>query len=166
MALFGQNRVESFYKHNKLQLVELPVDANSTKTQINFPTQNFLRDYNIISIEAYSNVNIPNAPATQNPLVSEALFENAFLTLYGNDPDTSNGNAAGLWIQEVPLTSFRCLQNFIANPYNSSLNGLFLLDERMINWEKSYIQFGLPLPGNLPAFSFLFSVGYTGRGRI
>lgn len=142
------------FSNIKTQIVELPVAANSTLQSFNFPTQNFLRMKQIISIEVYS-VNDLTLSPLGNTLPTKANLSGAYMTLYGQDPENTDSN--GVWIESFPLWSLHRLNNG-TDPF---VFDLFTMVPRNIVWEKSSINIGDVL-GNTDPLSFVFNVGYQG----
>lgn len=150
----------------KTQLVEIPIQtANSTAQQFKFPTQDFLREKFIISIEAYTVTDIPLSPIG-NAVITAVNMQNAFLTLYGQNPEAKDGqgipsSGEGQWMEQIPLITLHRTQNATPDPFVRSLYGMA---PRNIVWEKSFVQLaaGQTL-GNADPVSFLFLVGYIGN---
>jgi hypothetical protein len=165
----------------KTQLVELLVQGvastGNNNTRFYFNDQPFLRSKNIVSLETYfaeDSQGIGESGgmlAPSNTLaVAAAVGTSAYLTLYGNDPETPPVNptsgqtkapggvvAQGEWIQQFPLVSLHRINN--GNSAFVFAKETFI--QRIIIWEKSYIT--IPVAGAFTDnFSFLFNVGYTG----
>jgi hypothetical protein len=139
----------------KQQLVELPILANTTLRKFNFPTQNFLRAKNIVSIEIYT-VNDMTVSPQGNTLPTTGNLTSGYLTLYGDNPEAKN--ADGEWLQQIALPSLHRINNLI-DPF---VFGLYTLQPRKIVWEKSYVEL-FAAAGNTANLSFLFLVGYQGN---
>ncbi len=143
------------FKCIKSQLVENPIIAGSTKSRIYFPTQNFLRLKQIVSIEILTVTDASQAPSG-NDVITKAMMISSYLTLYGDNPEAEN--AQGEWVQQIPLSTLHRINNG-ADPF---VFGLFNMLPRNIVWEKSYIEtFPAITPDN--DTSFLFQVGYMGN---
>lgn len=143
------------FKAIKLQLVENPIIAASTKSRIYFPTQNFLRLKQIVSIEVFSNLDASTAPSG-NAVATGAMIISGYLTLYGDNPEAPN--AQGEWVQQIPLSSLHRINNN-TDPF---VFGLFNMMPRNVVWEKSFVEtFPAITPG--ADTSFLFQVGYMGN---
>jgi hypothetical protein len=148
------------WQYLKTQLVESKtVLASSTQLRIQFPTQVFLQDKNILSIEAYSIHDMSITPGG-NVLPTAANMLQSVLTLYSNDPE--NPTASGEYVTQFPLLSLHRMVNG-TDPYVFELPKLI---PRVITWEKSYIDF-LPTAanatlGNSASLAYLFNVVYTG----
>lgn len=143
------------FSYIKTQIVELPVLANSTLQSFNFPTQNFLRQKQIMSIEIYSVHDMTLSPLG-NVLPTTANLSTAYLTLYGENPE--DPEAKGVWIENFPLWSLHRLNNG-TDPFVFELP-VFM--PRNIVWEKSSIITGAVL-GNTSNLSWVLNVGYQGN---
>jgi hypothetical protein len=149
------------WQYLKTQMVvSNPLAISSAQLRLYFPTQVFLRDKNILSIEVFTEVDMPVSP-NGNILPSSANIKQCFLTLYSNDPE--NPTATGEYVENFPLTALHRLVNG-TDPY------VFQLPEfipRCIVWEKSYIDFapvtgGATTYGNAAILNHAFNVVYTG----
>lgn len=142
---------------NKYLLYEIVVNGypspGNTIQQISFTDNQFLRDKYITSLEAFTNVDIPFAPSGL-PVVTSAIFKNASLNLYGNDPETQSN--FGNWLQNIPLVSIHRQ----VNGTDGYVYEQYLLMPRQISWTMSQISISQQ-PLNTAAFSFLFGVGYA-----
>lgn len=144
------------FKCIKSQLVENPINAGSTKNQYNFPTQNYLRLKQIVSLEILCITDMTVAPSG-NDLISSALLQQSYLTLYGDNPEAPN--AQGQWLEQIPLVSL----HRISNGTDPFVFGLFNMNPRNIVWEKSFVTiFGTFTPP-VNNTSFVFNVGYMGN---
>jgi hypothetical protein len=144
------------FKCIKSQLVENPINAGSTKNRYNFPTQNYLRLKQIISIEVLTVNDISVCPSG-NDVITEAILKQSFLTLYGDNPEAPN--AQGEWIEQIPLTAL----HRISNGTDPFIYGLFNMVPRNIVWEKSYIDIFGTVPTLENNTSFVLNVGYQGN---
>lgn len=145
------------FNNIKTTLLELPIVSGSTALSFYFPTQNFLRDKEVVSIETFFNTDVPNSPYTiDNELPTPAQGATAFLTLYGANPEDKSAMAE--WMELIPLVSLHRINNQ-ADPFVFSL---YTLVPRKIVWEKSYITLTAPL-GADTGVSFLFLIGYQGN---
>lgn len=140
----------------KSQIVENPINAGSTKNQFNFPTQNYLRLKQIVSIEVLTTNDMTVAPSG-NAVISDAILKQSYLTLYGDNPEAPN--AQGQWIENVPLASLHRIING-TDPY---VFGLFNMTPRNIVWEKSFITIYGTFTSPGSDTSFLLNVGYMGN---
>lgn len=129
----------------KHEFVQILLKAADTKTQYYFPDNPNLRNVRHCGIEAYNASVLPQTP-DGTPLVTNAEFVNAFVTLVGY-----NGQE---FIKNWPLTSFL----YFIGLGNSNFFTKELTKQR-INWPKSYVTFRgtLPVPAS---FAFGFSVYY------
>jgi hypothetical protein len=143
------------FKCIKSQLVENPIVAASTKSRFYFPTQNFLRLKQIVSIEILTNLDASQAPSG-NDVTTGADLISGYLTLYGDNPEAAN--AQGEWVQQIPLISLHRINNGV-DPF---VFGLFNMLPRNIVWEKSYVETFPALTPDTDT-SFLFQVGYLGN---
>lgn len=139
----------------KTQTVELVVPTGSTLLRFQFDTQNFLRQKKIVFIECFSVNDFATSPQG-NILPTKANLSNAYLTLYGDNPESPG--AFGNWMQSIPMWSMHRMNNgvdpYVFDPFN--------MVPRNITWEKSYITVNAAL-GNGSQLSFLFNVGYSGN---
>lgn len=162
----------------KTQLVELFVqgapDPGNNNTRFYFVDQPFLRSKNVVSLETYFNSdNLGDGGLTSpsgTPVFAGPLVANAYLSLYGNDPETPPRNptsgvttapggvvAQGEWIQNFPLLSLHRVNNQ-TDPFVFAKETFI---PRIIVWEKSYVT--IPIAGGfIDNACFLFNVGYTG----
>lgn len=165
----------------KTQLVELFVQGvastGNNNTRFYFVDQPFLRSKSIISLETYffeDSAGIGDSGGmlapSGTPLVTAAVAASAYLSMYGNDPETPPVNptsgvtrapgtvvAQGEWVQQFPLVSLHRVNN-IASPFVFAKETFI---PRIFVWEKSYIT--IPVTGVFTDnFSFLFNVGYMG----
>jgi hypothetical protein len=155
----------------KSQLVELVVQGlpnpGQQATRFYFQDQPFLRQKSLVSLETFfrEDSSAGMTSITGNALVTSAIGTNAYLTLYGNDPETPPGNAPtnggvvaqGEWLQYIPLVKLHRVNNQ-ASPFVFEKETYI---PRIIVWEKSYIT--VPsAPANTVNFSFLLDVGYMG----
>ena len=143
--------------NKKNQLVELQVQGipstGNNAQRFQFTDQPYLRFKSIISLEAYCVELLPLSPSGL-ALPTYAQMQNAFLTLYINDPDGVDGQ--GEWIQNLPLIDLIQAQNNsnIGNQFNK-----FWLDHIVVYWDKCYITMSAPL-GNETPLSFVLNVGF------
>ncbi len=140
---------------NKVLWVEVPIQgtaAGNTIQQINFPDQPFLGGKFIISIEVFTVNDVPVSPFG-NPVVGSTVFKNAFLNLYGQDPEDMA--TFGNWFQNIPLVSMHRQVNG-TDPY---VYDKYALEPRQISFTNSQILLSQP-PNNTATFSFLFAFGY------
>lgn len=151
----------------KTQLVEIPVlTTSSTLMQFKFPNQDFLRQKYIISIEAFCVADIP-VSSTGNALITVANMQNAFLTLYEQNPEAVDeqnieSSGQGQWDELIPLVTLHRLQTASPTPF---VRDLPVFMPRVIQWEKSYVALanGTQLGNASGPVSFLFQVGYIGN---
>lgn len=145
------------FQNIKTQIVEVPFNLNDTRQRVSFPTQDFLRAKQIISIEVFTSVELPLAPVSLQPLPTSAQMKSAFLTLYGDNPE--NPGAKGVWIDNVPMWTLH-RTNDLTNPY---VRDVYSLVPRNITWEKSFIWLTAPLGNTGTPITFTFLVGYSGN---
>jgi hypothetical protein len=149
----------------KSQILELPVIAGTTLAQFKFPTQDFLRQKYIISIEAYNASDVPFAPSG-NAVITAANLSNSFLQLYGQNPEAVDAQGIkssgdGQWMDNIPLVSLHRTINGTPSPY---VRDLFGMVPRTIIWEKSFVNLANgQVLGNETAISYLFLIGYIGN---
>lgn len=144
------------FKGIKYQIVECPFIAGDTRTQVNFPTNNFLRLKQIVSVEFFTRSDMPLSPVSrfQTPTVAQMLT--ATVSFYGSNPEAMS--ASGIWLENIPLVTMHRICND-TDPY---VRDMWLIIPRNIVWEKSYIQLTAAL-GEADATAFTFLVGYTGN---
>ena len=140
----------------KSQLIELPLQAGSTATKLQFQDQPYLRNKQITGIE-FLNVNDMSASPSNNPVVTNADMLKSYLTLYLNDP--GNPQNVGEWIQNVPLTLLHRVQNSANDPY---VRKAYDLVGQVIYWEKCYLSFSSALATTITDRSFIFNVYFKG----
>lgn len=144
-----------YLKSQILELVVAGVSGGNTQVVMYFTDQPFLRDKLLNSIECYNATDIPKSPLG-NALVSSAQMSEAYLTLYGDDPESIDG--AGQWVQQVPLVSLHRVNNG-STPYVFQLDDFY---PRKITWEKSFITLTTAL-ANTTNLSFIFNIGYQNQ---
>lgn len=143
------------FKTIKTQIVELPIPANTTLRTFKFPTQNFLRLKQIVSMEVYTANDMSVTPQGFG-LITTANLMSGFLSFYGDNPEAAN--AQGDWMQQIGLPSIHRLNNFI-DPF---AQGLYTMEPRNFVWEKSKLEFFATV-GNDTDISLLLLVGYMGN---
>ncbi len=144
------------FKVIKQQIVECPFNANDTRTQVNFPTNNFLRMKDIVSIEFFTRAVMPISPVLKFQTPTSAQMLTATLSFYGANPEADN--AHGIWLENIPCIRFYNIQNG-TDPFERRP---FIMIPRNIVWEKSFVQLSTAL-GEANPTSFCFLVGYTGN---
>lgn len=145
------------FKCIKSQLVESnPVLAGIVKSRVQFPTQNFLRLKQIVSIEILTPNDVSALPSG-NGILASTIMKQSFLTLYGDNPEAPN--AQGEWLQQIPLFTLHRLSNG-TDPF---VFGLFNMLPRNIVWEKSYIDIIGTYSAPEADSAFVFNVGYMGN---
>lgn len=149
--------VQSFYKVDHTQMVELIVPAGTAGfgTRIPFQNQPQLQTISndrqiwLKAIMAFSNDTIAGSPITsQSPAASAADILNAVLVLKSLGEDRYN---------QVPLSRLCNVQSVSLTPWN--LEPFRFRNALNVDWQKSYIQILTPPAGVLP-YSYLFSVDY------
>ena len=159
---------ETPFQYVKTTLVEVPIPTiGTTLPQFKFPTQDFLRNKKIVSIQSFDINSMPIAPTSGYANITQANALNCFLTLYGQNPEPVDadgipGGGDGQWLTQIPFVTMNNIQSTATDPYTQFP---FLLVPRVIIWEKSYIQLatGTTL-GNAAPVAFVFQVGYIGNG--
>jgi hypothetical protein len=139
----------------KYQLVEIVIPQGTTNTTFKFPTQNFLRMKQILSIEVFTVLDMSVSPLG-NALISGANMMSGYGTFYGSDPD--NNDDKGEWLEAMPLVSLHRTING-TDPYVRDLQTFV---PRNIVWEKSEVDFYEAIGNDDNAVSVLFQVGYLG----
>lgn len=149
----------------KTETLEVPVAAGSTLAQFKFPTQDFLRQKYIISIEVYNANDVPFAPSGI-PVITAANMQLAFLQLYGQNPEAVDAQGIkssgdGQWVNNIPFPTLHRTFNAASDPAVRDMYGLI---PRTIIWEKSFINLanGQTL-GNEAQVTFLLLIGYIGN---
>ena len=152
----------------KSTAVEIPVlTTNSGLPQFPFPTQDFLRQKYIIGIETYNINDMPKSPLSGLALITAANLNNAFLTLYEQNPEPvdaqdipSNGQSQ---LNDLyPMISLHRVQNASNDPF---VRELAIFTPRLITWEKSYVKLapGVTLGNTGGAVCWVFNVYYIGN---
>ena len=152
----------------KSQLIELVVPgvAGGNK-QLNFvfPDQPYLRGANISAIEVLTEDDMTVSPQ-QNPLITSAQMQTAYLTLYCTDvqpkgfvaPVGSPPGGVGQWIQLVPFADLHRVQNAVTAPF---VRDGFQMAGQIVYWEKCQVILGAPL-NNTADVSILLNVDFYG----
>jgi hypothetical protein len=131
----------------KHEIVEVVVEAGSTKNRYNLPDLQNLRNVKLRNVEVYTSSNVSVTP-TGNPVVSPAELKKSYITLQGY-----NGKE---FLHEEPLPALHYI--FDADSNTELLQKEFT--NQRVNYPKSYIEYFLSAP--VPAtFSFLLSVYYV-----
>ena len=128
--------------------------GGNQQTRLQLLDQPYLRGAQTWSIETFNVNDIPVSPAG-NALIPAAALKGAFLTLYITD--ASNVMSKGEYINQIPLSCLKTLQNSANDPFERQP---FQLIGQVISWDKCYITLGAPI-GNTVNNSFLFNVGFT-----
>jgi len=139
----------------KSQLIELVNPGGSTATKLQFQDQPYLRQKAITGIEILTVNDMATSP-TNNSVITTAIMQKSYLTLYLNDP--GNPQNVGEWIQNVPLTLLHRVQNSANDPF---VRKAYDLVGQVIYWEKCYFSFSSSL-GNVTDVSFLLNVYFKG----
>lgn len=140
------------------QLVELIVPGavgGNQQTRIQFTDQPYLRGTFTESLETYTIVDTPLSPSNI-PVVTAAVLQSAYISLYITDADNPASGQKGYYIQNCPLVTLHTLQNTATDPYERLP---FMLRGQQISWDKCYIQLGAAI-GNTSPVSFIFNVGF------
>lgn len=128
----------------KCEVIEILIPAGTTKTKIQLPDQQNLRNTHIMDIEAFYSEILPKSILSLNDLIPLTLMKSVFLTL-----QSYNGKNFQ-W--QRPLIDFKYKANVITNgPVD---NGLLIADiqnynltrfnGQRVNYPKSYIEIADP----------------------
>jgi len=151
----------------KYQLVEFVIPQAYTQYKYTFQDQPFLRGVQVLGLEIFSISDMALSPA-QNPLLTIANLQNAYLTLYTNDPDGQKLSPQGTvlntdkseLIQNVPALRLRNMETgSAAQPFNRRP---FEMAGQTIAWDKSFITFSAAIGNAGNAVSLLLGVTYQG----
>jgi hypothetical protein len=135
------------------QLIELTVPQASTQLRVQFNDIPYLRNNFIDSIEVFTVTDMPLSPSG-NAVITAANLKGAFLTLWVTD----EVRGAGEYIQLLPLSVLHYLQNSANDPFERNP---FLLNNRVISWDKCYITLAAALGNSGAPVSFMFNVGFS-----
>ena len=147
-------------KYKYTQLVECSVPVNTTNgQQFYFQDIPQLRGKQISFVESFNSLDVAVSPITSGAaVITPAIMVISFLTLFLWDIKTNS--AIGEQINKIPLTVLhRVNQNATAtaSPY---VLGLGMLENYIVNWDKSYVTVSAPGITTTPTLSYLFNVGY------
>lgn len=140
-----------------MDMISVPIAANSTQKKVMFPDQPYLRSKKIFSIQLFDSAVVPKDINGKNVISSGGFSLGAYLVLYFKD---ENGNGIQ-GVHRMPLielktsSSSTSLVGFaVNNGGNYMFNGLVL------DWTKCYIE--LPSGVNAPPadYVYLFAVQY------
>jgi hypothetical protein len=144
------------FKFDAIQSVEIivpGVSGGNTSQTFSFPDLPYLRPSNarIKGIELMTINTITKSPLSGTALVTAAMLQTSFLTLYGGIPGVKQGNEI---IQRLALSRLNVVQNASTDPF---VPEVMPLNEMQVDWTKSnvYMQ---TAPGNTTAVAFVFNV--------
>lgn len=137
------------------QIVELEIQALASGQTFGFVDQPQLRNKRIVAIEAYNVADVSNAPSG-NALVSAAIFNQSYLTLYLVRSSTSQ--SIGEQINQFPLVSLHRVQNGTPTPFVRNLYELG--GDYIVSWDKSRVNTGTVITIGGAKVSYLFNVYY------
>lgn len=158
---------ERFLKYDAYQCVEIKIKgvAGGQKAQVfNFPDLPYLRPdaARIVGIETYTKLTITNSPVSNTPLFDALELIN--LTLYGGIENPESGisiKQGNQIIQQLPILRLNTQASTIDSPYNKSHNNnIFLLNNMVVDWTKSQINFVEP-PDNETDQAVIFGVYFN-----
>lgn len=133
------------------------VSGGQTGTEWNFPDLPYLDPGKAIikGISAYCVTAITKAPLQGTALVTAAIFEQSYLTLYGsawlNGRPGKQGNQI---FQNIPLTDINPLQDSATTPFNTNI---FSVGNMEVDWQKSLVKIA-SAPANTTDVAFLFKI--------
>lgn len=132
------------YKHQNIELLEFKIAANATQqaSKFNFPDLPRLRNQRISIMEVFYPSEVTASSDGKTPL-PETDLNRAFLTLYIKDKPKI----------VVPL---RKLQVNADNIYP------FHINDQIVEWNKSYIQFSQP-PSNTSENTIQLTIAYADK---
>jgi hypothetical protein len=134
--------------NSKLISVLITASGGTTVSSYTFPTQQDLENHKIIAIESFCADDMgldPLNPAV--PVLTSAIFNNAFLTLYTAPVKTKNTmtqkQEAGLFYDKIPLIRLRNVEN---NNTSGSVTAsgsreLFLIRPTELTFNKTKVEF-------------------------
>lgn len=146
--------------------------SGTTKAFYQFPTQEDLQDRKIVAIEAYCGVvDIINDPNNaSNLVIPQAVFANAFLTLYTSAvtdalPGKKKTQEPGLFYDRIPLASLRRVNNYdvAQTPLPSNSNGIFLIRATELAFNKCKVEFPTPVSIS-QSYGAVFTFHYLDKG--
>lgn len=135
------------FSTNNYQLVEVVIPANTNSSRIYFADQPRLRGKKIELVEWYDPAFVNPAPSGLNTALAT---NNVFFTLC---------DVTGFeFVSDMPIYEIGGIKQIAAG--NTTLNGNFALEPRVINFTKSYISFSTSAPVGTSrsiVFGFYFS---------
>lgn len=140
-----------------MDMISVPIAANSTQKKVMFPDQPYLRSKKIFSIQFFDISSVPKDITGKAVISSSGFNTGAYLVLYFKD-----GNNNGIeGVHRIPLIELKTNSNnsgvagfAVNNGGNYMFNGLVL------DWTKCYIE--LPSSASAPPDDrvYLFTVQY------
>ena len=130
----------------KFVTYEIPLLANSSGTQYNFPVNMYLTGRKVAKIIALNNNDITNSPiSTANVVWTPTMMRNAAITIHAFDPTRPNDNGAkGDWIKNLPVNMLHSVWTTDgAAPAQSVFNDVMFAN-LLPDWNNSFITFVNP----------------------
>jgi hypothetical protein len=150
----------------KSQLVEIAVSvANADQsTKYSFPDQPQLRTEArgigvfIDGIEVFNVNDVSNAPISGNAIISAAIMQRSFLTLFVSTPGQNSNK--GEYINFMPLTTLHRIQSNQTGTASPYVRDLIKLPGLTVDWSKSYVTIPVKIGVIANPVSFLFNIYY------
>jgi len=124
-------------------MIECIITANGSgliSGSFAFAQQDQLNDRWIISMQAYSAVDMPNSPLQPTfPVVPDSVFAAGFLTIFRLGRLVMGSGKSGNWYKNMPLVSLRNAYNMYST-VSSNLD-LFRCDPMKVSWQDTNINF-------------------------
>lgn len=160
--------MNAIYMAPNTLMVSVPLQASGGFTQAGyiFPTQQQLFNHRIVSVEAFSSLDIASDPNNSGyTAMPPSVFKNAFLTLYSSTQDPDTTQQPGLWYDKIPMCKMRMARN--GDTELSYANGPFIIRPTQMSFNKCKVEFPTTtaLADNVSAV-FLFTyldIGDKGR---
>jgi hypothetical protein len=149
------------YQASQTAVIKLPGIASTgqTGTEWNFDNLPYLDPGEAIikGVSSFCVTSITNAPLAGTALVSAAIFQKSYLTLYGNAWCNGRPGKQGNQIyQNIPLPMMNPLQDSAITPSNRNW-GAFCTGDMEVDWQKSLAKIA-NAPANTTDMVFLFEI--------
>jgi hypothetical protein len=150
----------------KSQLVEVKVSiaAAANQQRFDFRDQPQLRTelrgrtVYIDAIEAYNVNDVSNAPISGNAIISAAVMQKSFLTLFISTPNEPANK--GEYINFMPLTTLHRTQSNQTSTPSPFVRDLIKFPGLQISWEKCLLNLASPIGTISADVSFLLNIYY------
>jgi hypothetical protein len=145
----------------KYAIYEIPINQNSSGTQYNFPTNNYLVGKEILGLEVFIDSDIRKSPiSTSNATWTHTMMITSTLTLHCFDPNKPNDTGGKAdWIKGMPCAALHRQFNTNGADAGSSVFQKMFLGGLVIDWNNSHIDF-VTAPAPAANYSALFGVSY------